>query len=167
MGAQRKEEGIKLIAGNRRARHEYEILDTWEAGLVLLGTEVKALRQGKANLGDSFAEIRDGEGWLVKLHIGPYEQGNRENHEPFRRRKLLLTRRELRRLRPRIDEQGLTLVPLRLYFNVKGLVKVELGLGRGRKLHDKRDAAARRDTDRRIASQLGRRGPARGRGNDE
>lgn len=166
MGAQRKEEGIKLIAGNRRARHEYEILDTWEAGLVLLGTEVKALRQGKANLGDSFAEIRAGEGWLVKLHIGPYEQGNRENHEPFRRRKLLLNRRELRKLRPRIEEQGLTLVPLRLYFNAKGLVKVEIGLGRGRKLHDKRDAAARRDTDRRIAGELGRRGPARGKGGD-
>jgi SsrA-binding protein len=166
MSAQPKADGFKVVAANRRARHEFEILDTWEAGLVLMGTEVKALRMGKANLGDAFAELRDGEAWLVKLHIGPYEQGNRENHEPFRRRKLLLNRREIRKLRPRVVEQGLTLVPLRLYFNAKGLVKVQIGLARGKKLHDKRDAAARRDVDRRIAGQLGRRGPAPGKGGD-
>ena len=103
-------EGVKIIATNRRARHEYHILETWEAGLVLQGTEVKALREGRANLGDAYGEIRDGEVWLVKMHIGPYEQGNRENHEPFRRRKLLLNRREIRKIRPRLEEQGLTLV---------------------------------------------------------
>lgn len=162
MVTRRGDEGVKVIATNRRARHEYIILDQWEAGLVLQGTEVKALRAGKANLGDAFAEIRDGEAWLVKMHIGPYEQGNIQNHDPFRRRKLLLSRRELRKLRPRLEEQGLTLVPLRVYFR-RGLAKVELGLARGKKLHDKRQASARRDADRRIAASLGRRGHARGR----
>ncbi len=166
MAAKRADPDVKVVAANRRARHEYEILDRWEAGLVLQGTEVKALRAGKANLGDAYAEIRAGEAWLVKMHIGPYEQGNRENHEPFRRRKLLLTARELRRLRPRLEEGGLTLVPLRLYFNARGIAKVEIALARGRKLHDKRDAVARRDADRRIAGQLGRRGPSRGRGDE-
>jgi SsrA-binding protein len=154
--------GEKLIASNRRAHHEYEILETHEAGLVLQGTEVKALRAGKASLGDAFAEIRDGEAWLVKMHIGPYEQGNIQNHEPFRRRKLLLSRRELRKLRPRLEERGLTLIPLRVYFK-RGLAKVELGLGRGKKLHDKREASARRDADRRIAASVGRRGRGSGR----
>jgi SsrA-binding protein len=148
--------GIKIIAKNRKARHEYEILDTWEAGLVLLGTEVKALRNGRANLGDSYGEIRKGEAWIVKMHIGPYEMGNRENHEPFRRRKLLLTRRELRKIRPKLEEQGLTLVPLQIYFK-KGLVKIQLGLGRGKKIHDKRDAKAKQDVQRRIAKEMGRR----------
>jgi len=148
--------GHKIIAKNRRAFHEYEILDRWEAGIVLQGTEVKALRAGRCNLGDAFGEIRDGEAWLCKMHIGPYEQGNRENHEPFRRRKLLLTRREIRKIQPRIEEKGLTLVPLSLYFN-RGMVKVELGLGRGKKLHDKRDAKAKQDVARRIAKEVGRR----------
>jgi SsrA-binding protein len=148
--------GIKTIARNKKARHEFEILDTWEAGLVLLGTEVKALRNGRVNMGDSYGEIRKGEAWLVKLHIGPYEMGNRENHEPFRRRKLLLTRREIRKLVPKIEERGLTLVPLSLYFK-KGLVKVQLGLGRGKKVHDKRDSKAKKDVERRIAREMGRR----------
>ena len=148
--------GIKIIAKNRRARHEYEIFDTWEAGLVLLGTEVKALRNGRVNLGDSYGEIREGEAWIVKMHIGPYEMGNRENHEPFRRRKLLLTRRELKKIRPKLEEQGLTLVPLQIYFK-KGLVKIQLGLGRGKKIHDKRDAKAKQDVQRRIAKEMGRR----------
>lgn len=154
----RKSEGTgqKIIAKNRRAFHEYEILDRWEAGLVLQGTEVKALREGRCNLGDAYGEITGGEAWLCKMHIGPYEQGNRENHEPFRRRKLLLTRREIRKVQPRIEEKGLTLVPLALYFK-RGLVKVELGLGRGKKLHDKRDAKARQDVARRIAKEVGRR----------
>jgi SsrA-binding protein len=151
-------EGIKLVASNRRARHEYEILDTWEAGLVLQGTEVKALREGRVNLGDAYGEIRGGEGWVVKMHIGPYEQGNRENHAPFRPRKLLLNRRELRKIAPRLEEQGLTLIPLRLYFR-NGRAKLELGLGRGKKLHDKRDAKAKQDVQRRIAQHVGRRGP--------
>ena len=103
-------EGIKIVASNRRARHEYEILETWEAGLVLQGTEVKALREGHVNLGDAYGEIRDGEGWVVKMHIGPYEQGNRENHEPFRPRKLLLHRAEIRKMLPKLEEKGLTLV---------------------------------------------------------
>ncbi len=155
--AKAPESGVKIIAKNRKAFHEYEILDKWEAGIVLLGTEVKSLRAGKCNLGDSYAEIRDGEAWLVKMHIGPYDQANRMNHEPFRRRKLLLTRREIRKLRPRIEERGLTLIPLVIFFR-KGLVKVEIGLGRGKKLHDKRDSAAKKDVDRRIRRELGRRG---------
>jgi SsrA-binding protein len=148
--------GIKIIAKNRRAFHEYEIFDRWEAGLVLLGTEVKALRNGRANLGDAYGEIREGEAWLCKMHIGPYEMGNRENHEPFRRRKMLLSRREIRKILPKIEERGLTLVPLKVYFK-KGRVKVELGLGRGKKVHDKRDAKAKKDLDRRIAKEIGRR----------
>ncbi|MCP4574406.1 MAG: SsrA-binding protein SmpB [bacterium] len=156
MTRKKDDSGRKFIAKNRRARHEYHIQDTWEAGIVLVGTEVKALREGRVNLGDSYGEIRRGEAWLCKMHIGPYEQGNRENHEPFRRRKLLLNRREIRKLLPRIEEQGLTLVPLSLYFK-RGLIKVELGLGRGKKLHDKRDDKAKRDVERRIAREVGRR----------
>lgn len=155
MSANRADSGVKIIAKNRKAFHEYEILDKWEAGIVLQGTEVKSLRAGKCNLGDAYAEIRDGEAWLVKVHIGPYDQGNRANHDPFRRRKLLLTRREIRKLRPRLEEKGLTLVPLSLYFK-HGLVKVEFGLGRGKKLHDKRHATAKRDSDLRIRREMGR-----------
>lgn len=155
--AQRKlPAGIKIIAQNRKARYEYEILQTLEAGIVLLGTEVKALRAGKANLGDSYAEIKRGEVWLLKMHIGPYDMGNRENHEPFRRRKLLLSRREIRKLQPKLDEGGRTLVPLKIYFK-HGLVKVELALGRGKKLYDKRDDKAKRDVQRQMAKDLGRR----------
>jgi len=148
--------GIKTIAKNKKARHDFEIFDTWEAGLVLLGSEVKALRDGRVNMGDSFGEIRKGEAWLCKMHIGPYEMANRENHDPFRRRKMLLNRREIRKILPRIEERGLTLVPLKLYFK-KGMVKVEIGLGRGKKVHDKRDSKAKKDVDRRIARELGRR----------
>ena len=148
--------GRKIIAKNKRAFHEYEILERWEAGIVLQGTEVKALRNGRCNLGDAYGEIRDHEAWICKMHIGPYEQAHRENHDPFRRRKLLLHRREIRKIRPRIEEKGLTLVPLSLYF-VRGIVKVEIGLGRGKKLHDKRDAKARQDVARRIAKEVGRR----------
>jgi SsrA-binding protein len=149
--------GIKIIAQNRKARHEYEILQTVEAGIVLVGTEVKALRAGKVNLGDSYAEIKRGEVWLVKMHIGPYEMGNRMNHEPFRRRKLLLNRREIRKLQPKLDEGGRTLVPLKIYFK-HGRVKVELGLGKGKKLYDKRDDKAKRDAERQMARITGRRG---------
>ena len=156
MARKSEPDGIKVIAKNRKARHEYEIFDTWEAGLVLMGTEVKALRNGRVNLGDSYGEIRDGEAWIVKMHIGPYEMGNRENHDPFRRRKMLLTRREIRKIRPKVEEQGLTLVPMQIYFK-KGLVKIQIGLGRGKKLHDKRDAKAKQDVQRRIAKEMGRR----------
>ena len=149
--------GIKIIAQNRKARHEYEILQRLEAGVVLLGTEVKALRAGRVNLGDSYAEFKGGELWLVKLHIGPYDMANRMNHEPFRRRKLLLNRREIRKLLPRLEEGGKTLVPLKLYFK-HGLVKAEIALARGKKLHDKREDKAKRDADRQIAKITGRRG---------
>jgi len=156
MSRRRDDEGIKIIVTNRKARHDYHITETWEAGLVLVGTEVKALRAGKASLGDAFGDIRHGEVWLCKMHIGPYEQGNRENHEPFRRRKLLLSRREIRKIRPRIEERGLALVPLRVYFR-NGLAKVEIGLGRGKRYVDKRQDKAKKDVDRRMARELGRR----------
>ena len=156
MARKHDEDGIKIIARNRRAFHEYEILDTWEAGIVLLGTEVKALRDGRVNLGDAYAEIKDGEAWLVKLHIGPYDMGNRENHDPFRRRKLLLNRREIRKLLPRVEEGGKTLVPLKIYFK-HGLVKVEIALARGKKLYDKRETKAKQDVARRLAQATGRR----------
>ena len=156
MAAKKEKSDIKIIAKNRKARHEYEIFDTWEAGLVLLGSEVKALRNGRCSLGDSFGEIRGGEAWLCKMHIGPYEMANRENHDPFRRRKMLLSRREIRKILPKIEERGLTLVPMKIYFK-RGLVKIEMGLGRGKKLHDKRDSKAKQDVQRRIAKELGRR----------
>jgi SsrA-binding protein len=156
MARKADESGIKLIARNRRAFHEYEILETWEAGIALVGTEVKALRSGRVNMGDSFAEIKAGEVWLVKLHIGPYDMGNRMNHDPFRPRKLLLTRREIRKLTPKLEEGGKTLVPLKLYFK-HGLVKVEIALARGKKLYDKREAKAKQDVARRIAQATGRR----------
>ncbi len=157
MARKHDEDGIKIIAKNRRAFHEYEILDTWEAGIVLVGTEVKALRDGRVNLGDAYAELKGGEAWLLKLHIGPYDMGNRENHDPFRRRKLLLTRREIRKLLPRVEEGGKTLVPLKIYFK-HGLVKVEIALARGKKLYDKREDKAKQDVTRRLAQATGRRG---------
>ena len=147
MARKSAESGIKIVAKNRKAFHEYSILETWEAGVVLQGTEVKALREGRLNLGDAYGEIRGGEAWIMKMHIGPYEQANRENHEPFRRRKLLLNRREIRKILPRVEERGQTLVPLKMYFK-KGRVKLELGLGRGKKLHDKRATSRDRDWSR-------------------
>ncbi len=150
-----KEAGLLVVARNRRATHEFEILDRFEAGLVLQGTEVKSLRAGRCNMGDSYAAIKDGEAWLLKLHISPYEQGNRQNHDPFRKRKLLLNRREIRKIVPRLQEQGLTLVPLRLYFK-RGWAKVELGLAKGKKLYDKRAATAKRDAERAIRRRMGR-----------
>ncbi|HEX6631089.1 MAG TPA: SsrA-binding protein SmpB [Gemmatimonadaceae bacterium] len=138
------------IARNRRARHEYHILDTYEAGLVLTGTEVKSLRAGKANLTDAFGVVKDGEVFLLNLHISPYEQGNQFNHEPTRTRKLLLHRREIRRLIGSVERQGLTLVPLELYFR-RGKAKVALALGKGKKLHDKRADEQKRDAEREIA----------------
>jgi len=149
--------GIKIIAQNRKARHEYEILQTLEAGIALLGSEVKALRNGRVNLGDSYAEFKRGEIWLVKMHIGPYEMANRQNHDPFRTRKLLLNRREIRKLEPKLDEGGRTLIPLKIYFK-HGLVKVEIALARGKKLYDKREDKAKRDAARQIARITGRRG---------
>ncbi|HET7566339.1 MAG TPA: SsrA-binding protein SmpB [Gemmatimonadaceae bacterium] len=141
---------VEIVARNRRARHEYHILDTWEAGLVLTGTEVKSLRQGKANLADSYAVVNDGEVFLLNLHISPYEQGNQFNHEPTRTRKLLLHRKEIRRLIGAVERQGLTLVPLDLYFK-RGVAKVTLALAKGKKLHDKRADERRREDEREIA----------------
>ena len=139
----------RTIATNRRARHEYHILETIEAGLVLRGTEVKSLRAGGVSFKDSYATIRSGEGWLLGCHINPYSHGTDANHDPERDRKLLLHRRELGRLTGKIAERGLTLIPLRTYFK-RGRVKVELGLGRGKKLHDKRATIRERDTQREM-----------------
>lgn len=141
---------MKLIATNRKARRDYTILEKMEAGIVLVGTEVKALREGKANLQDSFATVDDEEMWLHDAHISPYSKGNQFNHEPKRIRKLLMHAREIRRLIGKVREKGLTLVPLRMYFNDNGKVKVELGLGRGKKSYDKRREIAERDAKREL-----------------
>ena len=143
----------KLIAENRRARHEYHLLEKVEAGLVLTGTEVKSLRAGKADLGKSYATLRDGEGWLVGLHIPPYEQASVEPHEPDRDRKLLLHRRQIDQLAAKTAEKGLTLVPTRLYFK-DGRAKVELAVARGKEGRDKRRDIADRETKRRIEREL-------------
>jgi SsrA-binding protein len=146
----------KVVASNRKARHDYAIVDTYEAGLVLTGTEVKSLREGKASLVDGFATISDGEVWLQGVHIPEYTQGTWTNHEPRRKRKLLLHREEIERLLGKTRESGLTLVPLQLYFSA-GRVKVEIALARGKRSYDKRQDLARRDAQREIARAVGRR----------
>ncbi len=143
----------KLISENRRARHEYHLLERLEAGLVLTGTEVKSLREGKADLARAYATVRDGEAWLVGLHIPPYEQGTTAGHEPDRDRKLLLHGREIASLTGKVKERGLTLVPTRLYFK-DGRAKVEVAVARGKELHDKRRDVARRDAERQIERAL-------------
>jgi len=148
-----RQRGEKLIADNRRARHDYHLLDRFEAGLVLTGTEVKSLRDGRASLAQSFAEVRDGEAWLVGANIATYDQGNIANHDPDRPRKLLLHRREIDRLLGQTRERGLTVVPTRLYFK-DGRVKVELALARGKEIRDKRRDIAKRDADRQIDRAL-------------
>lgn len=145
-----------MIASNRKARHDYSIVDSYECGLVLVGTEVKSLRAGKASMADSYATVDHGEVWLRNLHIPEYEQGTWTNHEPRRPRKLLMHRAEISRLVGKTREGGLTLVPLALYF-ADGRVKVELALARGKKTYDKRQDLARRDADRDIARAAGRR----------
>jgi SsrA-binding protein len=145
--------GEKLIVDNRRARHDYHLLERVEAGLVLTGTEVKSLRDGRASLRQAYAEIRDGEAWLVGAHISVYEGGNRENHDPDRDRKLLLHRREVDSLAGKVRERGLTLVPTKLYFR-DGRAKVELALARGKELHDKRRDLVRRDAQREMERAL-------------
>ena len=137
-----------VIARNKRARHDYHILDSWEAGIVLTGTEVKSLRNGKANLTDAYGIVRDGELFLLNLHIPHYEQANQFNHDPVRTRKLLLHRREIRKLIGSVERQGLTLVPLELYFNPRGKAKVQMALAKGKKQHDKRDTEKDRDWQR-------------------
>ena len=133
------------VAENRKARHNYFIDDNIETGIVLTGTEVKSLRAGQANIAESFAEIRDGEAWLVNAHIQRFEQGNRYNHEPRRPRKLLLHRKQLNKLQAAVQREGVTLVPLKLFFNEDGRAKLDLGLARGKKQHDKRQAEKDRD----------------------
>jgi len=151
-----REQGRKLVAQNRKARHDYHIEDVYEAGLVLTGTEVKSLRAGRASLVDGFAVLKDGEAWLQNVHIPEYDQGTWTNHEPRRPRKLLLHRQEISKLVGKTKESGLTLVPLALYFK-DGKAKVEIGLARGKRTYDKRQALAerqaRRDTDRAMAQR--------------
>jgi SsrA-binding protein len=150
-----KESGQKVIASNRKARHDYTILDTYEAGIALVGTEVKSLRAGRASLVDSFATVDDGEIWLRGLHIPEYSHGTWTNHEPRRTRKLLLHKKEILRLIGKTKETGTSLVPLSMYFK-DGKVKVELALARGKKAHDKRQAMAKRDAEREMQKVMGR-----------
>jgi SsrA-binding protein len=144
------------VASNRKARHDYHIEETWEAGLVLTGTEIKSVREGKVSLKGAYGTIRRGEMWLEGLNIARYESGGYTNHEPERPRKLLMHRREIRRLIGALEQRGLTLVPLDLHLS-GGWAKVTLGLGRGKKLHDKREDIKRRDADREAARETGRR----------
>ncbi|WP_448572130.1 SsrA-binding protein SmpB [Trichothermofontia sp.] len=148
------DEGYKIVADNRQARYLYEILETYEAGLVLQGTEVKSVREGKANLKDGYALIRNGEAWLLNVHISPHVTTSEYfNHDPRRTRKLLLHRQELRKLIGKVEQKGLTLVPLKLYLK-RGLVKVTIGLARGKKIHDKREDLKRKETKRDIERAL-------------
>ncbi len=145
--------GVKLVARNKKARFNYELGDRYEAGMVLLGSEVKSLRMGKANLTDSYARVKNQEVWLMGLHISPYPWATHTNHEPERPRKLLLHRREIRRLVGKMNEQGFSLIPLSVYFE-HGRAKVELALARGKKKHDKRQAIKRRDQEREMERAL-------------
>jgi SsrA-binding protein len=152
-----REKGRKVVASNRKARHDYAILDTYEAGLALTGTEVKSLRAGRASLVDAFGQISDGEVYLHGMHIPEYAMGTWTNHEPRRVRKLLLNRLEITRLSNKLQESGLTLVPLSVYFS-DGWAKVELALARGKKVYDKRQDLAKRDAEREMVRSVGRRG---------
>ncbi len=147
--SKRSDGETRQIATNRKALHDYFVEDTYEAGLVLTGTEIKSVRAARVNLRDGFVVIRNGEAWLLNVHISPYDFGNRENHEPRRERKLLLHRQEIRRLQAKVSERGWTIVPLRLYLR-EGRAKVEIALVRGKRLYDKRDAIAERDMDREL-----------------
>lgn len=153
MGGAKKESGERVAAENRKARHDYYILETYEAGIALRGTEVKSIRAGKVNLKDSFARIEGGEVFVYQMHISPYDYGNRENHDPLRTRKLLLHKEEIARLAGKTQEKGLTLIPLRVYFK-RGLAKVELALAKGKKLYDKRHAEAERQARREVERAL-------------
>ena len=148
--ADKKNAGHKIITQNRKARHDYFVEDTYEAGIQLFGTEVKSVRAGTVNLKDSYCVIEKGEIFALGVHISPYEKGNIFNRDPLRNKKLLMHKREIMRLFGRIKQEGLTLIPLSLYFNDSRRVKVELGLAKGKKLYDKRDAAAKRDAGREM-----------------
>ncbi|MCE5311328.1 MAG: SsrA-binding protein SmpB [Acidobacteriales bacterium] len=149
-------EGIKILSENRRAGHNYYLLERFEAGLVLTGTEVKSARDGKVQLLDSYAEVRNGEAWLVNAHISQYSHGNRENHDPVRERKLLLHRREIDKLSGKTREKGLALIPTKVYLK-DGMIKCELALARGKKMHDKRDADRERTMEAEARAARGTR----------
>lgn len=148
----------KLIADNRKARHNYEFLETLEAGIQLTGTEVKSLRNSKANIAESYATEEEGEIWLINSYIPEYLEGNRNNHNPRRRRKLLLKKREMAKLIGGVQREGLTIIPNRLYFNRRGLAKLQIALARGRKAHDKREVAKKRDWNREKARLMREKG---------
>ncbi len=148
----------KIAAENRKARFSYEVLDTIETGLVLTGTEVKSLRQGQANIQESYASVEGGEIWLINSYVPEYLQGNRFNHEPRRRRKLLVSTRERARLAQSVEREGMTMVPLKIYFNDRGMAKLLLGVARGKKLHDKRETEKQRDWSREKGRLLKERG---------
>ena len=156
--AKNTDPNIKTVAENRKARFSYEVLDALEAGLVLTGTEVKSLRQGQANIQESYASVERGELWLINAHIPEYFAGNRFNHEPRRRRKLLVGRKELARLAQAVERDGMTIVPLKLYFNERGIAKLLLATAKGKKLHDKRETMKRRDWAREKARLLKEKG---------
>ncbi len=147
----------QLVAKNRKAFHDYEIVETYEAGIVLQGTEVKSVREGRVNLKDSYAQVKDGELWLRNCHISPYPQGNIYNHEPLRPRKLLLHKRQISKLTVDTTRKGLTIVPLSFYF-LDGRVKVEIAVARGKKAYDKRETERRKDVEREVKAEIKRRG---------
>ncbi|MBD1921048.1 SsrA-binding protein SmpB [Microcoleus sp. FACHB-831] len=151
-----KSDGFKIVSDNRQARFLYEILETYEAGIELKGTEVKSIRAGKVNLRDAYGLIRNGEAWLINVHISPHESsGEYFNHDPRRTRKLLLHKQQIRKLIGKVEQEGLTLVPLKMYLK-RGLVKIDLALGKGKKLHDKREDTKRRDDKREIERAMKR-----------
>ena len=156
MAAKKKKSdpNLKIVAENRKARYNYELIEVLEAGLMLTGTEVKSLREGKANIAESYASFEEGEISLINSYVPEYLQGNRFNHEPRRKRKLLLKAREVKRFSDAIDRDGMTLVPLKVYFNERGRAKIEIALGKGKKLHDKRQAEKTRDWNRQKAKLL-------------
>ncbi len=151
--AEKDRNARKQISYNRKARHEYEIMESYDAGMVLVGTEVKSLRAGKLNITDAFIRIENGEAWVYNMHISPFEQGNRNNVEPVRKRKLLLHKWEIEELRVRCEQKGFSIVPLALYFQ-RGFAKIEIALGKGKKLWDKRDSIAERDQEREERRQF-------------
>lgn len=145
---------MKILASNKKARHEYFIEETFEAGMVLSGTEIKSIRMGKLNLKESYARVENGEVIVHSMHISPYEQGNIHNKDPLRPRKLLLHKQEIRKLLGYTTQEGLTLIPLKVYLNSRGLAKMELAVAKGKKLYDKRDTLAKRDANRKIEQQM-------------
>lgn len=147
-------QAVRLVAKNKKAFFNYEILETFEAGIVLVGSEVKSIRGGRISLKESYAEIKEGEVFLVNCHVSPYEASNRFNHDPLRERKLLLHRREIKRLTGKIQERGLTLVPTKVHITDNGKVKVELGLAKGKRAYQKREAIRERDRDREMQAEL-------------